>query len=77
MSTNKKIGGGITIYMGFVSLMSGVVGGLIGLGYWFYLIISNLTNFTWGVPLGIILASTILGFIGYALMEAGKKEQES
>jgi hypothetical protein len=68
--TIDKVNGGIAIYYGIMALL-GAIGGVIGIGIWIYKVLNKSTGFSWGVLITLIIATIVLGFIGYAILKVG------
>jgi hypothetical protein len=73
--TSRRVNGGIAIYYGISSII-GAIGGLIGIGIWLFKVFTNQTDFSWGILLGLIIITGILGAIGYPIFRVGYEEIE-
>ena len=71
----KRVNGGFAIYYGMgSSLLS--ISTLVGLFVWIYKVIAGKTDFSWGVPIMLVIVMAVAGFVGYLLLRVGYEEIE-
>lgn len=73
--TVNKVNGGIAIYYG-ISCVLGAISGTVGIGMWSFKVLTNQTNFSWGILVGLIIVTGVLGAIGYSILRVSYEDVE-
>jgi len=71
----KRVNGGFAIYYGMSSALFSV-GSLIGLFVWMYKVFVGKTDFSWVIPIMLVIVIAVAGFVGYLLLRVGYEEIE-